>query len=755
MSASYSSPFLTIALALAFGISFILIAKKINISSIVVLLFGGVIVGPEFLNFINPHNLGSGLSLILLFCVSIILFEGALTLNYSGYKKAEKTILRILTIGAIVTWFITSLCIYWLFKFPLSFCFLAGSLIIVTGPTVIIPLLRRINLKPKLAHIFHWEGVLIDPIGVFIAVLMFELVTIESDGNISYVFWAFLKQFLVGTVGGLLSGFIAYRLLKKRWIPQDLVNPFMFMLVWLTFGVCDYFAHESGILGVIVSGFFIGVNSKNLALEKIKQFKHSLTYIAIALIFILLSANLSLEKIKQFGYNGIILLFIVLFVARLIGVFLSTIGTKELRFKEKLFLSWVAPRGIIAASMATLFTLNLATHTELSQYAWFIEIFTFMVIASSVFLQGLPAGFFAKILRLKQEKYHNWVIVGMHDFSEKIYHYLIQNKQHCVIIDNNKNIVKQYAKKGINVICKNSLNEDITEDESFLNVGNLLAVTDNLELNVLIARHWAQIVPKNNIYYWSTDDNTSKRQDFGQVVWSDIPKPSIISSELQHKHSALEEKLVSKSSQDKSNIATESINNQFSSTENLYPLLYWDKQNHLKLGNSAFISFPNKERKVLFIKRNINNIFNEITKDNVFLISRSNFRAIYKKMITKCVEKNSFLTLNHIVDEITAQQKSVSFVLSNKAAIGRYYSSKIDSPLMYFTVIKQPITPKKTSFSVNIAFLLIIPKNDYYQYLTLLSSISKLIGTNKIYSSLLESTNKEQILTTLRKFKLS
>ena len=754
-----SSPFLTIALALAFGIFFKIIAKKINVSSIVVLLIGGVIIGPEFLNLIQPHNLGEGLNLILLFCVSIILFEGGLTLNYSGYKKAEKTIWSILSLGAMITWVIVSLSIYWLFNFPLSFCFLAGSLIIVTGPTVIIPLLRRINLKPKLAHIFHWEGVLIDPIGVFIAVLMFELISSETqlnNGHINYAFLTFLKQILVGIIGGGISGFGAYKLLKKNWIPQDLINPFMFMLVWLTFGLCDFFAHESGILGVIVSGFVIGLNNKKLHLEKIKQFKQSLTDIAIGLIFILLSANLSLEKIKQFGYNGLLLILIVLFIARLIAIFVSTIGTKELKFKEKLFLSWVAPRGIIAASMATLFSLNLSNNAHLSEYAWFIEIFTFMVIAGSILLQGLPANLFAKILDLKEKKDPNWVIVGMHYFSEKIYHYLIQNKQNVIIIDNNKNIVKQYAKKGINVICKNSLDEDIAEAEAFLNVGNLLAITDNLELNILIAQHWAQIIPKNNIYYWSNHKSTTQKQNFlGKAIWEDLPKPSIISTELQNKSSTLAEKQIAKQNEEQEiDLDQRQI---FNNSENIYPILYWNKQNQLKPTYSNHLnSFAtNREIQVLFIKRNINSIFNQITKDNVFLMNNGSFKTIYKKMINKCVEKNSVLSPNHIIDEITSQQKSVSFVLSNKAAIGRYYSSKVASPLVYFTSIKKPITPAKTPFSINIAFLLIIPKNDYNQYLNLLSNIDKLLHQNKIYQELLNSQNREQILNSLKKFKFS
>ena len=163
----------------------------------------------------------------------------------------------------------------------------------------------------------------------------------------------------------------------------------------------------------------------------------------------------------------------------------------------------------------------------------------------------------------------------------------------------------------------------------------------------------------------------------------------------------------------------------------------------------------NREIQTLFIKRNINNIFNKVTKDNVFIINKASFKAIYKKMIIKCVEKNPNLNVNNITSEITSQQKSVSFVLGNKAAIGRYYSSKIESSLVYFTIIKTPITPTKTKFSINIAFLLIIPKNDYNQYLNLLSNVDKLLHKDKIYQGILESQNKEQILNTLKKFKFS
>ena len=404
--------FKTVILSLFFGVNIFILAKKIRVSAIALLLIAGVCLGPMGLNLIQPTSLGSGLSTIIYLAVAIILFEGGLTLDYSGYKTTSRIIKNLLTIGVFITWLSISVAIYLFFNFSLSFSLLAGSLVIVTGPTVITPLLKRVKVEKKLHQILHWEGVLIDPIGVFIAITCFEMVYL---GGFSFsTLQNFLLRLVIGITVGAFFGWFAYYLIKKRHIPEDTVNIFTFSIAIITFGVCDLILPESGILAVVVAGFILGIK-KPSEMESLKKFKLDLTEILIGMLFIILSANLNFDKISSFGWNGAWLIFFVIFVVRPLSIFASSIEN-QLNIREKLFLSWIAPRGIVAASVSALFALKLSEkgHPD----AWFLETFTFMVIASTIILQGFSANLMAKVLGVKQKLAGDWIIVGAHAFSQ-------------------------------------------------------------------------------------------------------------------------------------------------------------------------------------------------------------------------------------------------------------------------------------------------------------------------------------------------
>ena len=195
----------TLALSVAMGALLMVLAKRFNVPGIVFLLLGGVILGPECLGFVQPDTLGSTLNVMVAVAVGLILFEGGLTLNLAGYRSAPKVIRNLLTVGVLVTWLGVALLIWLLFPVEGEFAFLAASLVVVTGPTVVQPILKRIRLKWNLHNILHWEGVLIDPIGVFLAVMTYEWVV--TGGEEAFLF------LLIRITGGLdLSG--------ARWLPS-------------------------------------------------------------------------------------------------------------------------------------------------------------------------------------------------------------------------------------------------------------------------------------------------------------------------------------------------------------------------------------------------------------------------------------------------------------------------------------------------------------------------------------------------------
>ncbi|MCP4155445.1 MAG: hypothetical protein GY757_47415, partial [bacterium] len=328
-------------------------------------------------------------------------------LHADDYKKISAEVSRILTWGVVITWGLSTLVIKFFFGFTWQFCLLAASLIIVTGPTVIGPLLQRIKVKKKIHHILHWEGVLIDPIGVFIALLCYEWVITAA---VHEVYLKFFYRFFIGISLGLLFGYATYHILKRDFIDRKFINLFVVSTVILNFTVADMLVNESGLLSVVVTGLVLGYK-KTPNLTTITIYGMELKDFMIGLLFVLLAANLSLAKFVMYGIPLVFAALFVIFLIRPANIFLSTINS-SLPGNDKLFLSWIAPRGIVAASMASLFTLHL--HSAGHQNAEFLEAFTYTIIAGTIVIQGFSAKWVARLLKVLKTDPEGWLIVGAH-----------------------------------------------------------------------------------------------------------------------------------------------------------------------------------------------------------------------------------------------------------------------------------------------------------------------------------------------------
>lgn len=504
-------------LASALGVSMMVFAHKLRVSAIVLLLFAGVIAGPEFLGLIQPAVLGDGLRTIISLAVGIILFEGGLTLDVRGYRRNSREISRLLSVGVLLTWLVTALLVRLCFGFPLSFSLLASSLIIVTGPTVIGPLLKRIRLQKRLHHILHWESVLIDPIGVFVALLCYEWILSEG-GGLTYL--RFFGRFLVGSLIGACFGALIFIILKRSWIPAGLLNVTVLASAMLCLGTSESLLPESGLLAVTTAGFLVGY-WKPEQLGRLIAYKDELKDYLIGLLFILLSSQLQLARFQAFGETLIWVVAAIMFAIRPLNIFISTRGS-DLRLREKVFLSWVAPRGIVAASVASLFAYRLGEMG--SPHAPFLEALTYSVIVGTVVLQGFSAKPLGALLRVLEPAARDWLIIGAGVVPRTVARFLRASGGCVVLLDTNAREVRQAKAEGFVALHEDALTFEPEQHSSLQAIGRVLAMTENQDLNLLVCQRINRLLPQAELYRWAgTEPKAPEDLRSGRRIWSKLP----------------------------------------------------------------------------------------------------------------------------------------------------------------------------------------------------------------------------------------
>jgi NhaP-type Na+/H+ or K+/H+ antiporter len=506
----------TIILAAFFGVVLKIFAYRLKIPAIVPLLLGGILLGPYGLNTIQPEYLGNGLPLIISVCIGIILFEGGLTLDTQGFTSSRKIIGKLLSLGVIITWTGTALIAWLLLDYTITFSLLLGSLIIVTGPSVITPILRRINVKQNVKHILNWEAIFIDPIGVFVAILCFDWLT--TNVTVQSHLLSFSLRFFTGAASGFVAGLLLYWLIKKKVIPPAYTILFTLVFILLVYFLSNYASHESGLLSVVVAGFTFAY-LKPHGIKNVQHFKFELSELALAVLFVLLAANLKLENFIYLTLNQILFILFVVFLVRPLNVLFCSINS-GLKKREKAFLSWVAPRGIVAASVASLFSLELRRLGY--ENADFIETFVYAVIIITVILQGSTAELLAKLLKLAKDKTSVILFVGANRFSRNLAQ-AIENQSNisCYLIDTNHKFINVALEKGLKASHNDAFAPEEIPQVIISSLKSVIVLTDNEELNHSICEVWSNYVKKGQLYSWGSK---SMKEKFGKAVWSFYPK---------------------------------------------------------------------------------------------------------------------------------------------------------------------------------------------------------------------------------------
>lgn len=478
------------------GIAIQWLAWRLRFPAILLLLAGGFVAGPAT-HVIDPQSLFGELLLpVVSLSVGLILFEGGLNLRLRELRETWRSLVGLLTVGVIVTWVGAGFLSWIILDVPKSVSFILGAVLVVTGPTVIGPLLREIRPSGRVGVVAKWEGIVIDPVGATLAVLVFEAIdgirSAEFGSATVNALAGLATTILVGLIAGLIPVVVLVLALKRFWIPDYLQNPVTLMFVVISFVAANSLHHESGLLAVTVMGIALA-NQKQVPIQKIVEFKESLTVMLISMLFVLLTARISLDSLTSVGWRGVAFAMTLILIVRPVAVMLATMGS-GLSLAERFFLSWFAPRGIVAAAVSSVFALRLGESGAVLAPA------TFVVIFVSVAVYGLTAGPLARRLGLAIADAQGVLIAGANQTARAIATALSKEGFTVVLVDTRYARIRKSRDAGLTACFANVLSERVFDDVNFAGIGRFLSLTSNDEINSLAAARFREMFGRENIF---------------------------------------------------------------------------------------------------------------------------------------------------------------------------------------------------------------------------------------------------------------
>lgn len=723
----------SLCFAVGAGCLLTVLSRRLHLPTIVLLLLGGFALGPEGLGILKPDALGEYLPMFVSLAVGLILFEGGLTLDLKQFSHTSTVIKRLLTVGVLITWFGAALTAWLVFETSPSYALLMGSCVIVTGPTVIVPLLRRVRVHQKLSSILHWEGVLIDSIGVFIAILCFEWV-VEGGGAVALP--NFIIRVVSGVAIGFAGGYIIYWMMKRDWVPDNIVNAFAVASAMLIFGATEIIKPEAGLLSVTIAGLIVGLK-KPRQLREIKAFKAEIVDLLIGMLFLLLVARLELQQfIDFFEMGGGWILFSVILLIRPISVIASSWGT-PLSVRERALLSWVAPRGVVAASMASLFALSLAGKEDPVGDPALLESFVYSVICATVLIQGLSAASIAKLLRLQRPAPNDLVIIGAHYFGRELARRLARvEDQDVILLDTNSRNITLAQKDGLNALNVDAMEAEklYDEEERLYGTGNVLALTDNVELNQILMQRWAELIDNEKVFGWIPKDSpTSEDQIKGQSVFGDLSRPGVIGTELMQGESNFE-----------SVIWEEGMTLPTGDWHPLY--IRRGKQLRAIPLDAALKEMAKPEDEVICLRRSEGFLLRALKTGDFIDADCQTLSELYKNLVDYACSRNEALSRDEILGDLMEQGSLKPAFFKRGIAIPHVYSEAIEARCCYVAKLAQPLTLSETQQPLQFVFFLLSPSGDTEGHLTALSEIARCCRAEHKRARITQSSSLDEVI---------
>ena len=538
---------LYLAMIPALGITAQWIAWRTRLPGILLLLVFGMALG----HFIEPdhflQDLTGGNDLAgprLLFplvslSVAVIMLEGGLSLNLKELRESGRSAFRLCTIGALISCIGATIAAHYILDFGWRLSALLGAILVVTGPTVIGPLLRQVRPSKRVGTTLKWEGIVIDPIGAVLAVLVFDqLMMHSSQPSLGSAAFMLFETATVGTGLGIAGGLILVFAFRHYLIPDHLQGVASLAIGLLIFAISDHIASESGLISVTVLGLWLS-NSTSLNVESIIEFKENLRTLLIGCLFIALGSRVNIEEVIALGLPGLIFLAVLILLVRPVSVYLSLIGT-SLHLREKAFIAGMAPRGIVAAAVSSVFALEMESlPANLAiEGANHLDTVTFLVIFGTVATYGLAASPLAKFLGLSQDRNDGILIAGADAWTRDFAQEFKKLGLPVLLVDTNYNKVAKARIAGLDAVCANILNEHVREDLELNGIGKLMALTQNDEVNSLAVRECQTLFGSANLYQltFRKQNRHSQRGLTRNLMGRELFEPELTFSKMEDFH---------------------------------------------------------------------------------------------------------------------------------------------------------------------------------------------------------------------------
>ncbi|HBC87227.1 MAG TPA: hypothetical protein DCZ94_09755 [Lentisphaeria bacterium] len=478
------------------------VAWRYRIPAILILLLVGILTGPVT-GYINPDLIFKDLLIpFVSLGVALILFEGGMNLKLNELQKVGSTIRNLVTTGVVVSWILISLSALVILGLSLEISLVFGAVLVVTGPTVILPLLSHVRPKGKVGHTLKWEGIFIDPIGALLATVVFESIMSGGvQGALTVVIFSISKTVFISFLLSLSASSIILVLIRNSWIPDFLDNPLTFASVICAFTVSNLVQPESGLLTATLMGI-IFANQTFVSVRHIIHFKEDLRLIIISTLFIVLAARLKLSDFNYIDYKCVVFLIVLILIIRPLSVAMCA-DRNSLSLKERIFLGMMAPRGIIAAAIASVFAIQLQTagYVEASK----IVPFTFFIIIGTVVFYGLISLPLARMLGITAPDPQGVIFVGAHWWARKIAAELKKQGIQVAMVDTNRKNIISAGREGIVSYCGNILDDKIGDEIDLSGIGNIFAMTSNEEANALALIKYKEVFGRKGLFRLPVD----------------------------------------------------------------------------------------------------------------------------------------------------------------------------------------------------------------------------------------------------------
>jgi NhaP-type Na+/H+ or K+/H+ antiporter len=470
------------------GIGAQVLAEYLKVPGIVLLLLFGLVLGPSGIGLLHPEILGDGLEVLVGLLVAIILFDGGFSLQLRDLDRVSGSLRNLVTLGTLITLLGGGMAAHWLSEFPWAIAFLYGALIVVTGPIVINSVLKQVQVDRQVSTLLEGEGVLIDPVGAILAVVVLN-VLLNGNPDPLAVFTGLIGRLGIGGAIGVVGGGLLGIILKRaKFLSEDLKTLVVLAGLWGLFGLAQLLRSEAGLMATVAAGIVM----RALALPEerlLRRFKGQLTILAVSVLFILLSADLSIASVFALGWGGLFTVLALMFVVRPVSVWACT-WNSDLNWRQKLFLAWIAPRGIVSASVASLFSILLTQRGINGGDA--VKALVFLTIILTVVGQSLTAQAFANWLQITSKEATGAVIVGCNPLSLLIARLLLDRGESVALIDTDPESPPPEEQPNLRVFISSALEAEVLEQAGLATVGTFLAMTKNGEVNLVLAQRAAE-----------------------------------------------------------------------------------------------------------------------------------------------------------------------------------------------------------------------------------------------------------------------